>query len=97
MYRLWLKAGWDSKDLRDGARRRVQEMKDGVRRKMQQQELLQAEVRDGVRPPRGKPSPASAKHRGPGAGGNRWWSMADGAGQGSTSRTDVEEAIVDSG
>lgn len=97
IYRLWLKTGWDSKDLRDGARRRVQEMKDDVRRKMQQQELLQAEVRDGVRPPRGKPSPASAKHRGPGAGGKRWWSVADGVRQGSTSRTDVEEAIVDSG
>ncbi|ROV99977.1 hypothetical protein VMCG_06156 [Cytospora schulzeri] len=49
MYRLWLQTGWQSKNLHDGARRKVQEMKEEVRRKMQQQELLQAEVRDGGR------------------------------------------------
>lgn len=97
VYRLWLKTGWTSKDLRDGARREVQKMKEDVRKKMQQRQLIQAEVRDGVRPRRGRPSSASARNRGHGAGGKTWASALDWvAGQGSTSRSDVEKAIEES-
>lgn len=99
VYRLWLRTGWGSKKMRDGARRRVQKMKEDVREEMQQQQLVQAEVRDGVRPRKGRrPLSASAENRGPGAGKDTTsWSVSDGfLGQGSTSRTDVEKAIVES-
>ncbi|ROW18177.1 hypothetical protein VPNG_00044 [Cytospora leucostoma] len=49
MYRLWLKAGWGSKGLRDGARRRARTMEEDVRKRIRQQELIRSEIRDGVR------------------------------------------------
>lgn len=69
LYRLWLKTGWKSKNQRDGAQRKVQKMKDDVRKKIQQRKLIQSEMRDGVRPSKGRSSPPE-RHRGSGAAYN---------------------------
>lgn len=49
LYKIWLKRGLKSKDVRDHGRAAVSKMKKNVREALARQTLLESEISDGVR------------------------------------------------
>lgn len=80
LYKIWLKRGLKSKDVRDHGRAAVSKMKKNVREALARQTLLESEISDGVR----KRRPAydigersEADYHGE-AANHRWSQEADG-------------------
>lgn len=82
MYKLWLRSGWNSKDVRDGARENVSKMKRNVREELYRQERLASEIRDRVRTSTGEllsTKKMSGSNEGRGDGGVGFENATNGA------------------